>query len=233
MTRNLGLKLASLILALVMWFVVSAPRREQPAERTYAATVSIVSLSREFVITTPIREDINVRLRGRRSDLDVLSSRMLEATVDLKWVQQPGEATITLRPQVFNVPPDVEVVSIDPNKLRFRVEALRQRAVTIRPFLVGEVPPGYVVGQATANPDRALVSGPASQILAMTEVGTERIIMTGHTGTFVQSVAVVSDSPLVRIVAPLTTQITVPVLASVGPTQPSGTTGEDEAPKTP
>jgi hypothetical protein len=222
--KNLGLKVASLLLAFVVWFVVSAPRRESPAERTFAAAASVVGLSREFIITSEIRDGINVRLRGRDSDLDTLSSRTLEATVNLSWVRRPGEATITLRPQHFNVPKEIEVVSIDPNKLRFRIEPLRQRSVAIRPFLDGEVPPGYIVGEATANPDRALVSGPASQILATTEVGTERIIMTGRMGTFVTNVAVVSDSPFVRVIEPLTTQVTVPVLATIGPNQPTTTT---------
>jgi hypothetical protein len=48
--------------------------------------------------------------------------------------------------------------------------------------------------------------------------------MTGRTATFVQEVAIVSDSPLVRIVSPLTTQITVPVLAEIGPNPLSETT---------
>lgn len=224
--KNLGLKIASLLLAFVMWFVVSAPRREPSSERMFAAAVSVVGLSREYIISSEIPDAVNVRLRGRRSDLDTVSSRTLESTLDLRWVRTPGEATITVRPQHLNVPNEIEVVSIDPNKLRFRVEALKQRAVTIRPFLDGSVAPGYMVGEATANPDRALVSGPASQILAMTEVGTERIIMTGRTGTFTQTVAVVSDSPLARIIAPQTTQVTVPILATIGPNQPTTTSAE-------
>ena len=56
-----------------------------------------------------------------------------------------------------------------------------------------------------------------SQIVKLTEVATERIIMTGRTETFVQNVPVVSDSPLVRIVDPQRTQVTIPVLAEVGP----------------
>ncbi|MGZ5493662.1 MAG: CdaR family protein, partial [Thermoanaerobaculia bacterium] len=117
-------------------------------------------------------------------------------------------------------PQGVEALAIDPNKLQFHVEPLRQRAVPIRPFLVGQPPNGYITGDPTLSPDRALVSGPSSQIRVMSEVGTERIIMTGRTATFVQNVAVVSDSPLVRVVAPLTTQVTVPVLAEVGPNSP-------------
>jgi hypothetical protein len=44
--------------------------------------------------------------------------------------------------------------------------------------------------------------------------------MTGRTATFVQNVAVVSDSPLVRVINPVMTQVTVPVLAEVGPVPP-------------
>jgi YbbR domain-containing protein len=229
--KNLGLKVISLLLAGVVWSVVSAPRSGRVVERALSASVSLVGMSSDFVIITPttIPEKVSIRVRGRKPDLDALTSRTLEATVDLRWLQQSGEATITLRPHVFNVPQEVEVVSIEPSKFRFRVEALRQRAVTIRPALVGNVPDGYVVGEIVVNPDRALVSGPSSQILAMQEVGTERIIMTGRTATFVQNPAVVTDSPLVRVVSPLTAQVMVTVSSAIGPELPDvppGTTDE-------
>lgn len=216
---TLGLQAISLFLAFIVWLFVSAPRRERPREQWFRATLSFVSLPRDLVITTPVPETVGVRLRGRRSDLRMLSSQVLEAPVDVNWAT-PGEATITLRAQAINVPEDVEVVAIDPNKITFRIEALRQRAVPIRPFLIGQPPDGYLVGEATLDPDRALVSGPASHILKMSEVATERVIMTGRTATFVQSVAVISDSPLVRVISPLTTSVTVPVLAEIGPNPP-------------
>ncbi|HEX8155271.1 MAG TPA: YbbR-like domain-containing protein, partial [Thermoanaerobaculia bacterium] len=101
----------------------------------------------------------------------------------------------------------------------------------IRPFLVGEPPDGYFAGTPVLDPDRALISGPESQILKMTEVATERIIMTGRTGAFVQIVPVIADSPLIRIVSPLTTQVTVPVLAEIGPNLPAtDTAATDTAP---
>ena len=103
--------------------------------------------------------------------------------------------------------------------MRFRVERLRQRVVPIRPFLVGETPSGYQAGEPTLVPDHALVSGPSSLIQKISEVATERIIMTGRTETFEQSVAVVSDSSLIRILDPLMVQVTVPVTEEVGPSQ--------------
>jgi YbbR domain-containing protein len=221
--RSLGLKLLALFLACVVWFIVSAPRRERATERAFAAPLAIASLPRDLVITNTIPDTVSVRLRGRVSDLRALSSQNLEVTVDVSWVQ-PGEATITLRPQAINVPADVDVVSIDPSKLRFRVEQLRQKVVKVRPLLVGDPPNGYRIGDPTVVPDQALISGPASQVRNVADLATERIIMTGRTDTFAQSAAVVSDSPFVRVIDPVSVQVTVPVLPEVGPPTPAATT---------
>ena len=221
--KNLGLKAVSILLACVVWFIVSAPRRGRVRERIVTASLSLVGVPQHLVITTDIPSSVAVRVRGQMSDLRALASQSLEASADLSQISQAGEVEITIRSQHINVPEEIEVVSIQPNKVRFRVEQLRQRAVAIRPFLVGDPPGGYLVGEASAAPELALVSGPASQILKLSEVATERIIMTGRTATFVQNVAVVSDSPMVRVISPLTTQVTVPVLAEVGPNPPSDT----------
>jgi YbbR domain-containing protein len=221
--KNLGLKLVALFLACVLWFIVSAPRRERPQERIVSASLSLVGVPAHLVITTTdIPSSVAVRVKGRIADLRAMASQNLEAIADLRQIA-PGEVEIRIRPHHINVPEDIEVVSVSPDKVRFRIEQLRQRAVPIRPFLVGDAPDGYLIGEATAEPALALASGPASQILKLSEVATERIIMTGRTATFVQNVAVVSDSPLVRIVSPLTTQVTVPVLAEVGPAPPTDT----------
>lgn len=223
--KNLGLKFVSLLLACILWWYVSAPRREEVRERIVTASLSLVDVPRGFVITTPdIPSSVSVRVRGRKSDLRALASQSLEASAQLSSISKPGEIEITIRAQHINVPENIEVVSISPNKVRFRLERLRQRAVPIRPFLEGTTPTGYMIGQATAEPRLALVSGPVSQVMKMAEVTTERIIMTGRTETFVQNVAVISDSPLVRVISPLTTQVTVPVLAEVGPVPPETAT---------
>lgn len=216
--KNLGLKFAALVLACVVWFIVSGPRREQTRQRMVTASLSLVGLPENLVITTDVPSSVAVRVQGRISDLRSLASQSLEASADLSLITKPGDVVVTLRPQHINVPEDIEVMNIVPNKIRFSIEKIGQSAVTIRPFLVGEPPAGYLIGQASAAPEQALIEGPMSQILKLTEVATERIIMTGRTATFVQSVPVVSDSPLVKIISPARTQVTVPVLAEIGPT---------------
>lgn len=226
-SSNAWLKLLSLFLAFIVWFVVSAPRRESVSERTLPVPLSIVGMPPQLMITTPVPETVNVRLRGRVSMIRSLSSQNLAVTIDMRNWAQAGDASITIRSQAINTPEGVEVVSVEPNKVGFRIEQVRQRVVNIRPFLVGDPPKGYTVGDPTVAPDHALVSGPLSQIRNLSDVATERIIMTGRTALFVQRVGVVSDSPLVRVVEPQAVEVTVPVLAEVGP-EPASTTSADD-----
>ena len=221
---NLPLKAAALFLAFVVWFVVSAPRRESISERTLPVPLSIVGMPTQLVITTPVPDTVNVRLRGRLSVIRSLSSQNLGVTVDMRNWAQPGDASVSIRSQAIITPEGVEVVSVEPNKVSFRLEQVRQRVVNIRPFLVGDPPKGYTVGDPTVMPEQALVSGPISQIRKMTDVATERIIMTGRTALFVQNVGLVADSPLVRVIDPQTVEVTVPVLAEIGPQPPENAT---------
>ena len=98
MTSNWPLKVLSVFLALTLWFVVSAPRRESTYDRAYAVPLTLVGMPRDLVITTPVPDTVSVRLRGRASDLRSLSSSNLEVPLDLRTVG-PGDITITIRPQ--------------------------------------------------------------------------------------------------------------------------------------
>lgn len=216
---NLGLKVLSLLLAFAVWFVVSTPRREPVSERAFAAPLSLVRMPRDLVIITQVPDTVTVRLRGRATELRSLSSQNLEVVLDLNWVT-PGEASITIGRQAIAVPPGIEVVAMEPSKLRFRVEQVRQKVVAVRPLLIGQPPRGYIAGDPVVNPDHAFVSGPLSLIRNLEDVATERIIMTGRTDTFTQNVSIVTDSPLIRVIDPTLTQVMVPITGEIGPQAP-------------
>lgn len=101
--------------------------------------------------------------------------------------------------------------------MSFRIEPRRQKVVPIRPFFVGQLPSGYLLGDVAIVPPNALVSGPASMVREITEVATDRIILTGRSGPFRMSASVVSDSPLVRVVEPISAQVSVGVAPDVEP----------------
>lgn len=207
---HLWLKIAALVLAAIMWTFVTAQRRERTFERSFDIPIALVGVPRDLVITNSIEDSVNVRLRGPLSVLRSLTSQNLEATLDLSTARE-GRYDVFIRPEALTVPQAIEVVSINPAKLPFRFEPRRQKLVPIRPFLVGAPPAGFVVASESATPAEALISGPASLIRDVSEVTTERVIVSGRTETFRSPVALVSDHPLVRLVEPTNTQVTVEI----------------------
>jgi len=217
LTANPGLKLFALVLAASVWLFETAPRREKLEERAFSVPIALIGIPRETIITTRIQDSISVRLRGPRSTLNSLPST-LQTTLDLSGLR-PGDISAPIRAESLSIPDNVEVVTIDPKRVTFRLEALRQGSVPVRPYLVGSLPEDFILGEISALPDRALVSGPASLIRNITEVGTERIILTGRTTSFQNAVGLVSDHPLVRVVLPGTVMVNVEVIPPPPPAE--------------
>lgn len=214
--EHLWLKLFALLVAATIWIFVSAPRRERPFERSFELPLVVVGLPRDLIITTPVPDSVNVRLRARLSTLRSLSSQSMEVALDLSDARA-GETTMLIRTQSITLPPDVEAVTVNPTRVSLRIEPRRQKVVPIRPFFVGQLPPAHQLGAVTIVPPEALVSGPASLVREITEVATDRIILSGRSGPFRMSAGVISDSPLVRVVEPVSAQVSIEVTQDVVP----------------
>jgi YbbR domain-containing protein len=166
----------------------------------------------ELIITTHVQENINVRLRSRLSVLRSLSSQNLEATVDLSGVTRGGEIAVPIRASSISLPPDVEVVGVDPSRVALRLEPRRQKIVPVHEYLVGELPNNYNLGPVTVAPKTVLISGPLSLIRDVSEVATDRIILSGRTETFSRTVGLVPENPLISVIEPATVSITAVVI---------------------
>ena len=218
--RGTGLRIVALITAMAIWFGVSSERREQTFERSYDVPIALVGVPRDVIVMEPVQESIGVRLRGPLKALRSLSSQNLEITIDMRDAKA-GSLRALIRPQALNIPPNVEVISLEPASISFRIEPRRNKNVPIRPFFVGQLPEGlsYSEESVRVDPPTALVSGPASAIRAIDAVFTDRIVLTGRSQSFRQTVAVVSDVPLVRVLEPQTAVVNVEI--GEGPPEPA------------
>jgi YbbR domain-containing protein len=211
--RGTGLKVVALLAAVAIWFGVTSERREQTFERSYEVPLALVGVPRDVIVMEPVQETISVRLRGPLKALRSLSSQNLEIALDMRDAK-PGTLRALIRPQALNVPPNVEVLSLEPASVSFRIEPRRNKNVAIRPFFVGALPEGleYPADSVRVEPPSALVSGPASAIKQIDEVFTDRIVLSGRTQSFRQGVGVVSDVPSVRVLEPLSAVVTVEIV---------------------
>jgi YbbR domain-containing protein len=165
-----GLRVVSLGLALLLWFLVSSQRAS--VERGFRIPLELQNLPENLEMVEPPPESVDARVRGTADSLSRLVAGDLVATVDLSSAQ-PGRRLFHLSPERVKSPFSVEVAQVAPSSVAIRFEPSATRIVPIQPSVEGEPAPGYIVGKITADPSTVEVVGPESVLRRVTEAITE------------------------------------------------------------
>jgi YbbR domain-containing protein len=220
--RNLGLKLLALAIALVVWFLFAAQRRERISERTYRIPLSLVNIPPRMVIASPLPPSVDVRLRGPFTALRQLDPGKLEAVIDLADAPR-GEKLYRLAPEDINVPQEVEVLAISPAEIRVVLDGMAEKSVPITPNVVGTPAPGFVVEEIVVEPHIARISGPASLVGPMTQISTDPISIEDRSANLSMPATVLPDAPGVRVKEGQIVTVSVRIRPATAPTPPPET----------
>lgn len=212
-----GLRLLALVIAVVAWFSASLENRgERAAEKQIAANVTY-NTPRGLMLLEPV-EKVNVRLRGRTNQIRNLNPLAIDVLVDLTDAG-PGPIDVQLGADNVFMPTGLEVISIDPNLLRLRLDRQMTRLVPVQARVTGEPAADAVALRVEVSPDRVLASGPESRLAALVALPTNPVSLTGHALDFAEAAAVISPDPLVQIVQP--SVVTVRVVLRVPAAEPT------------
>ena len=162
--RNLRLLLIAVLLALSVW--VSAVTSADPDEvhnYIHPVQLEIIGQDPSLVIVGSLPTQVSISLRAPRSIWTLLDSSdgQVRAILDLSGLQT-GEHTVKIQPQVKTQP--VRVVSVSPERLKFKLEPLETVTLPIQLSLRGEPAVGYEAGIPKLDATQAIISGPESQI---------------------------------------------------------------------
>lgn len=199
------LKLLALALAFAVWIAVTGEGR---GVQDYRVPVDIALGSGATLAGTP-PTTVTVRLRGPETLLRRVDPYDVAVRVDLRDAAA-GERTVQLAARdVSGVPRDVEVVLIDPERLRLTIARKVRKQIEVSPTIVGAPPRGYHVYGAIARPETLQVEGPEAKLAAVTRLKTDPIRVDRRSEPFVARVAAVADASGVRIVDTRPLDITV------------------------
>ncbi len=205
--RDLALRLASLVLATGLWFVIAG---RQTAERGLAVPVELRNVPRSLEVTGEAAHTVEVRVRASPGLIDSLDPGRVVAAVDLAGAEQ-GERIVQLTPAQIRVPFGFRVVRITPSLLTFRLERTRHKAIPVEPRIVGHPAAGYEVAQVTSDPAEVQVAGPSSSVLAIERAFTEPVSVAEASATVQQTVGVGLGDPLLRLEGSGRVQVTAEV----------------------
>ena len=182
LTSHWRLKIFSLFLAIILWFVVL---REEKVVSMVHAPVELKNIPPEMVVVNDVEDLISVKLRGVRS----LISGFVPSQVELLQGKgtprlRVGENTIHIDPRQISVPRGIEVLGVTPSAIRVVLERLVSKELPIAPRIEGSPPRGFCVRRVTSTPAKVMVKGPDRILRETTPIPTEPISVEGKTETF-------------------------------------------------
>ena len=192
---HMPLKLASLALAILVWYVIAG---EKTSEMGMSIPVELQNFPKDLELTGDPVDRVEVRLRATPGVIQRLGPGDISAQVDLSAAPE-GERIVHLTEAAVRVPFGVEVVKITPGILILNLEKTISKAVPIRPRVIGSPKQGYEVADVVSRPEQATIVGPRSRVREVESAFTEPISVEGRDNTVEEEANVGLEDPLLRL----------------------------------
>lgn len=164
--NNLGLKLVSIAIAVVLWFV--AVIINNPKESRSFANIRVTLLNQELLGENKVYEILDnsdlvrVMVDAPRDVINKIQSSDIVATADMSKLTEVNTIAIE-----YNVTTEgVEILGISGNHdmMRLAVEEKAHKWVDVKCAVTGAVAEGYMVAATTSDQTRIEVTGPKSAV---------------------------------------------------------------------
>src|SRR6476659_499527 len=193
--RHLGLKVLSVVLALLLWMIVSG---EEMVERGLRVPLELQQVPAGLELLGEVPATVDVRVRGASGTLKRVAAGDVIALLDLRGAR-PGRRLFPLTPDQMRVPFGVEVVQVTPSAIAVAFERSASRQVPVVPAVDGCPAPVYIVGAKTADPKNVEVVGPESVVRGVTEVLTDPVSVAGARSNVTENVILGLMDPSLRL----------------------------------
>ena len=205
---NLGLKLFSLFLAILLWFHVRT-------DRVYTVERSIplefVKPADTLVLVGNLPDHVNLQIRATGKALLVLAFDHPRMVVDLRHLKPRRKVRIPLTPENFRYPDflNLEVLKVEPGEVVVLADYRMRKRVPVQVRLEGAPAEGFVVTRIQAEPDSVWLVGAATYAKKQRRVYTEPVAIAGLTRDLRQKVALEIPGVPSLTVDPAEVEVTV------------------------
>jgi YbbR domain-containing protein len=205
--ENIPLKLVSLGLAALLWFVIAG---EKTSEMGVSAHLELQSFPKDLEVTGEPVDAVEVRLRASPGIIQRIGPGDVSAQVDLAGLDE-GEHIVHLTEKSIRMPFGVKVVKITPSILTLNLERTLQKVVPVRPRLVGRPASGFEVGEIKADPVEVRIAGPRSRVATVESAFTEPLSVEGALTSVTGVVNMGLEDPMLRVMGSPRVRATVAV----------------------
>lgn len=215
--KNLGFKIVSLVIAVMLWWGVGRDR--EPIEVPLTVPLEFQNAPAHLDINSNYPFEARITVRGPERLLDDLTPAQVHAVLDLQGAG-PGERTFDLTRRDIRVPRDVQVVQVVPSQFHISFDRNEVRSVPVQPRVIGTLLSGYGITEVAADPSTVNIIGPQRRVQAVQSAITDPVDATGVVGKANFTTHAYVADPLVRVQSP------EPIHVTIETNKISGSTGK-------
>jgi YbbR domain-containing protein len=205
LTRNLGWKFLSLLIAVVLWVSVA---REPEVATSLSVPVDFRNMRDDLDISGSLPDRVRLEVRGPSGRLTRENLSAVAVVLDLSDAQA-GERTYSIRGRNLNLPSGVVFYRAVPSQLTLRFDRLIVKEEPVLPIYSNK-PVGYRIANQQFSPAMVRIRGSQDRVRAISQVKTDPMDLSGVAGEKVFHTHLNVGDPQVRLIeAP--TDITVQV----------------------
>lgn len=167
LTKNLGLKIVSVLAAFVLWLVVV--NVDDPVISKMYPGIAVEILNEDYMTEQDKCFEVidgtgtvNAVVTAKRSVLDEMSKDYIRATADFKSMTAAGTVPIEVRSMRYS--DQIESVTTRTEYLKLKIENLVEKTVPVDITYSGEPEEGYIIYGVDSSCDTVQISGPESVV---------------------------------------------------------------------
>ena len=177
LTRNLGLKLASLLLAFVLWFLVAQiydPKDTVTFNNIQVRLINTELLDEEGKVYEVLDNSNLVRVTGTGPQSIVKSElRRSDIVAEADMSKLTDINTIAITYYCENISNDSVEIKGNHDSVRLNVEDKTSKWIKLESNTIGDVASGYMIGNVTLDQTNIEVTGPKSAISQVDHAGVD------------------------------------------------------------
>ena len=204
--HNWHLKLIALALATVLWAQVA---RTPTSETGVSVPLEYQNFPAKTEVYGETTTRAEVRLRGPSSLLRSVAAQDVSLSIDLRGMAMGQEKILPLTPDLVRAPVGVEVVRVNPARVRLTVEPTARKTVQVLPVLNGLPQTGFEADRPIVAPGTVDIEGPESHVRAVITIPTTPISLQERNASFTETADLDIQDPVVRV--PKATSVRVEV----------------------
>jgi YbbR domain-containing protein len=180
--KNFGLKIASIILAIILWFVASS--RGQ-SEIFIDVQLEFMNIPSGVELINSTDKTISLNIKGPEKYIKNIKPSDIRAFIDLSKAKK-GESTYYLAKENIQLPRSITLLNINPSSITVTTEETVTKTVRVIPVITGVPERGYKLQTTALVPKDIQIEGIQSEVIKIRNIKTESVDITGVNETFAQ-----------------------------------------------